>query len=161
MTDDIRQAIHVGGVKLAPPTSDSPDPVGRLERELERLNGDYAKLYGVVREYIACEKHPQIRGEAYRDLRGTYDLLSGADADQGWPACYQRIVKQLDEANKRSDEDAAELTARLAEAEAENKRLRLHNMDLREVASEHGLVYRDDNDQLRFSDSGDLVGKEG
>lgn len=50
---------------------------------------------------------------------------------------------------------------RLAEVEAENKRLRLHNMDLREVATEYGLVYRDDNDQLRFTDSGDLVGKEG
>lgn len=80
--------------------SPSPDPVVvRLEAEVERLNGDYAKLYGVVREYIACEKHPQMRGEAYRDLRSTYDLLSGADADQGWPACYQRILKQLDDAN--------------------------------------------------------------
>lgn len=76
------------------------DPVVvRLEAEVERLSGDYAKLYGVVREYIACEKHPQMRGEAYRDLRSTYDLLSGADADQGWPACYQRILKQLDDAN--------------------------------------------------------------
>lgn len=96
-------------------------------------------------QFAECE-HKQLKCEK-----------CGARSDiLGWSTFTGQNKEMMDlrEANES-------LTARLAEAEAENKRLRLHNMDLREVASEHGLVYRDDNDQLRFSDSGDLVGKEG
>lgn len=75
----------------------SPDPVVvRLERELEKLKGDYAKLYGVVRTY--CEADPQIRGEAYRDMEATTEWLDGGDPGRGWPMCYERLERELDEA---------------------------------------------------------------
>ncbi len=134
------------GCDCCDPTADSPDPVVvRLEREVERLTGDYAKLYGVVREYIACEKHPQIRGEAYRDLRGTYDLLSGADADQGWPACYQRVLKERDEIRTESEGRLSELVRlvkQMGQMQADNATLRGL---LREAVT--AADYRDSDDE--------------
>jgi len=42
----------------------------------------------------------------------------------------------------------------------ENERLRMENMDLLEIAMEHELIYRDANDDLRFTDTGGLVGEK-
>ena len=78
------------------PTSPSPDPVVvRLEREVERLRGFYAKLYGCVRGY--CNADPQVRGEAYRDLEATLQYVDGYDAEYGWPACYERKFREVEE----------------------------------------------------------------
>lgn len=64
-----------------------------LCEQLAVAEAAYAKLHGVVEAYLTAE--PQIRGEAYRDLQGTYDALQGRDDALGWPACYARLEAQL------------------------------------------------------------------
>ena len=111
MSDDIRQYIHVGGVKVertgcdcCDPTSPSPDPVVvRLQAELECLKSFYAKLYGCVRGY--CNADPQVRGEAYRDLEATLQYVDGYDAEYGWPACYERKFREVKELREKLEEE--------------------------------------------------------
>lgn len=75
-----------------------PCNCGELIRELcdeiELLRGDYAKLHGVVQTYINADPH--VRGEAYRDLTGTLEYLTGSDELYGWPAVWQRHKAEIE-----------------------------------------------------------------
>jgi hypothetical protein len=68
--------------------------VGRLQQEILRLRGDYAKLHGVVESYINAPA--QVRGEAYRDLQGTMDHLAGRNDGLGWAACWQKQQAEIE-----------------------------------------------------------------
>ena len=62
--------------------------------EIERLQGDYAKLHGVVETYINAPG--QLKGEAFRDLCGTMEYLAGRDDALGWAGCWQRQKAEIE-----------------------------------------------------------------
>lgn len=125
-------------------------------------------LFGLS-EFAACT-HESLRCENCGARSNIFGWQAYTDYDEirQQLADAKEVIDRLTEESLQSSirngalmADNADLTARLAAAEAENKRLRMQNMDLLEIALEQALVYRDDNGQLRFTDSGDLVGKEG
>lgn len=77
------------------------------------LLADHTKLMGVVQGYITAPG--QIRGEAYRDLVGTFDWINGKrklDELGGWAMCYEREKQRVAE----KDAEIATLRAKLANA---------------------------------------------
>jgi hypothetical protein len=68
--------------------------IERLQKLVDRLTADYAKIHSCVQAYL--DAPGQIRGEAFRDLAGTMEHLSGRDDAQGWAACYRRSEAEIE-----------------------------------------------------------------
>lgn len=64
-----------------------------LADEIARLEGNYAKLHGVITTYIDAD--PMVKGEAFRDLAATLAHLEGYNPDYGWPAVYDRQIIRI------------------------------------------------------------------